>query len=144
MTESELEAAVDVAELNRVAGIIATNTTVSREGLRTPNDKVKSFGDGGLSGAPLRKRSDEMIARLYRLTNAKVPLIGVGGVFSAEDAWQKICAGASLVQLYTGFIYEGPGIARSINKGLQLIMKREGISSLDEAVGSSSRELISR
>ncbi len=144
MTEAELEAALDAAKRNRIAGIIATNTTLSREGLQTPKDEVRRFGDGGLSGAPLRKRSDDVIARLYQLTNGTIPLIGVGGIFSADDAWQKICAGASLVQLYTGFIYEGPGIAHAINQGLQLIIKREGLSSLDEAVGCRAKELTSR
>ncbi|HEY6228692.1 MAG TPA: dihydroorotate dehydrogenase (quinone), partial [Verrucomicrobiae bacterium] len=87
------------------------------------------------SGKPLRSRSTQMIAELYELTGGRIPLIGVGGIFTAEDAWEKICAGASLIQLYTGFIYEGPGVARRINEGLAAIMKREKCNSLDEAVG---------
>jgi dihydroorotate dehydrogenase len=76
-----------------------------------------------------------VIRTIYSLTSGSVPIIGVGGVFTAEDAWEKICAGASLIQLYTGFIYEGPGVARNINEGLRRILSKEGFVSLDEAVG---------
>jgi dihydroorotate dehydrogenase len=82
-----------------------------------------------------------MIAELYQLTAGTVPIIGVGGIFTAQDAWEKICAGASLVQLYTGFIYQGPGIVADINQGLKEIMDRKGISSLDEAVGTKAKEI---
>jgi dihydroorotate dehydrogenase len=82
-----------------------------------------------------------MIAQLYELTRGRIPLIGVGGIFTAEDAWEKICAGASLVQLYTGFIYNGPGIVRQINKGLVEILRREGFANIAEAVGSRAEEL---
>jgi dihydroorotate dehydrogenase len=93
-----------------------------------------------LSGAPLQQRSNEVIALIYRLTRGALPVIGVGGVFTAEDAWEKICAGASLIQLYTGFIYEGPSVARRINEGLPEILKREAFASLDEAVGCRVEE----
>jgi dihydroorotate dehydrogenase len=136
LDESDLELIVDVAKRCDVAGLIATNTTVSREGLSTPWSEVEACGSGGLSGAPLRKRSTEIIASLYRQSAGSLKIIGVGGVFSAEDAWEKICAGASLVQLYTGFIYEGPAVARNINVGLLKIMKREGVNSIAEVVGS--------
>jgi dihydroorotate dehydrogenase len=76
-----------------------------------------------------------VISLIYRLTKGELPIIGVGGVFTAADAWEKICAGASLIQLYTGFIYEGPGVARQINDGLAGILRREGFQTLDEAVG---------
>jgi dihydroorotate dehydrogenase len=135
LTEAEIESIVEVAINNTIAGIIATNTTVVRNGLRTPGPRVDACGEGGLSGAPLRLRSNEVIALISRLTRGKLPIIGVGGVFTAEDAWEKICAGASLIQLYTGFIYEGPFVARRINEGLAQILKREGFSSVDEAVG---------
>ena len=135
LTESEIESIVEVALSANVAGIIATNTTVSRDGLRTSRAEVEAFGDGGLSGAPLQNRSNKVISMIYRLTRGALPIIGVGGVFTAEDAWEKICAGASLIQLYTGFIYEGPGVARRINEGLAEILKREGFAALDEAVG---------
>ena len=82
-----------------------------------------------------------MIAQLYELTRGRSPLIGVGGIFTARDAWEKICAGASLVQLYTGFIYQGPNIANDINEGLVRILVREKFASLDAAVGSRAKEL---
>lgn len=135
LTEKQMEAIVGVGRENNVAGIIATNTTIERNGLRTSRAEMEACGAGGLSGVPLRKRSTTMIASLYRLTGGTLPLIGVGGIFTAEDAWEKICAGASLVQLYTGFIYQGPAIARDINDGLTEILKREDFRSLDEAIG---------
>lgn len=137
----DVESIVEVALRAELSGIIATNTTTSRSGLRTPAERVAAFGEGGLSGAPLRARSTGMIAALHRLTRGRLSIIGVGGIFNAADAWEKICAGASLVQLYTGFIYEGAGIVREINDGLEEIMKREGLGSLDEAVGCRAAEL---
>jgi dihydroorotate dehydrogenase len=136
LEQSDLELIIDVCKRCGVAGIIATNTTIQRDGLRTDAAKVSACGPGGLSGAPLRLRSTQVIANLYRLSTGSMSIIGVGGIFSAADAWEKICAGASLVQLYTGFIYQGPTIAREINDGLAEILKREGFASLDEAVGS--------
>ena len=136
----ELEEIVGVAQVSEISGIIATNTTTGRAGLRTPLREVELFGEGGLSGAPLRLRSNEVIAALYRITRGSIPIIGVGGIFTAADAWDKICAGASLVQLYTGFIYRGPGVAREINEGLAKILEREGFQSFDEAVGSRAEE----
>jgi dihydroorotate dehydrogenase len=138
LSESEIESIVEVATRLQIAGLIATNTTISRAGLQTPRAEVEAYGEGGLSGAPLCPRSNEVISLIYRLTRGELPIVGVGGVFTAEDAWEKICAGASLIQLYTGFIYEGPGVARRINEGLAEILKREGLSSLDEAVGCRS------
>jgi dihydroorotate dehydrogenase len=141
LNESELEAIVEVAERAALSGIIATNTTTGRAGLLTPARLVKNFGEGGLSGAPLRSRSTEIIAALYRLTRGRVPIIGVGGIFNAQDAWEKICAGASLVQLYTGFVYEGFDIVRDINDGLAEILTGQGFGSLDEAVGCRAQAL---
>lgn len=135
LAESEIEQIVEVALRANVAGIIATNTTIRRDGLQTPADELRACGDGGLSGAPLRARSNEIIAFIYRLTHGKLTIIGAGGVFNAQDAWDKICAGASLVQLYTGFIYQGPSVARKINEGLATQLELEGFRSLDEAVG---------
>jgi dihydroorotate dehydrogenase len=135
LEQSDLELIVDVAIRAQVRGIIATNTTIGREGLKTSAERVKACGQGGLSGAPLQTESTRMIANLYRLTRGSMALIGVGGIFTAADAWEKICAGASLVQLYTGFIYEGPAIARKINEGLAEILEREKVGSLDDAVG---------
>ena len=137
----DLEMIVDVIERLHIDGIIATNTTTSRAGLRTDEKQVAACGEGGLSGKPLAHRSTRMIADLYELTGGRIPLIGVGGIFNAEDAWEKIAAGASLVQLYTGFIYQGPNIATEINEGLATILAREGFANLDDAVGCRAREL---
>ena len=139
LKQAELESIIDVALNKGIVGIIATNTTISRDGLQTPPEKIDSCGEGGLSGAPLRDRSNEIIALIYRLTRGLLPIVGVGGVFTAEDAWEKIGAGASLIQLYTGFIYEGPSVARRINEGLAAILKRNDFSSLDEAIGCRVR-----
>ena len=132
----ELEAIVEVIERLEIDGIIATNTTVSRDNLRTAAGRIMACGEGGLSGKPLKDRSTRMIAELYELTGGRIPLIGVGGIFTAEDAWEKIAAGASLVQLYTGFIYQGPRIAQQVSEDLLKILAREGFSNLDAAVGS--------
>ena len=137
----DLEMIVDVVTRLQIDGIIATNTTISRADLRTDAQRVAAYGEGGLSGKPLAHRSTRMIADLYELTGGRIPLIGVGGIFNAEDAWQKIAAGASLVQLYTGFIYQGPNIAHQINEGLANILAREGFTNLDAAVGCRAREL---
>jgi dihydroorotate dehydrogenase len=139
LSVGELESIIEVATRLEVAGIIATNTTLSREGLQTSANRVAAFGEGGLSGAPLQNRSNEVISFIHKATRGSLPIIGVGGVFNAEDAWKKISAGASLIQLYTGFIYEGPGVARRINEGLGHILQREGYSSFDEAVGCAVR-----
>jgi len=135
LSERDLESIVEIALRANLAGIIATNTTTDRMGLQTSLDKVEACGAGGLSGAPLRSRSTEVIASLYRLTRGRMTIIGVGGVFTARDAWEKITAGASLVQLYTGFIYQGVGIARDINDELAEILRSEGFRTLDEAIG---------
>jgi dihydroorotate dehydrogenase len=140
LSREQLELSVDVLLRLQVDGIIATNTTISRDGLNTDRAQVAAMGEGGLSGAPLRAKSTRMIKDLYSQTKGQVPIVGVGGIFTAADAWEKIAAGASLVQLYTGFIYRGPGIAREINEGLDQILKREGFSNLDAAVGCRANE----
>jgi dihydroorotate dehydrogenase len=136
LEREELERIVEVVGRTNIAGLIATNTTIERNGLRSSRQVVEGAGAGGLSGAPLRHRSTEMIATLYRLTGGALPLIGVGGIFTAADAWEKICAGASLIQLYTGFIYQGPTVAREINEGLEETLRREGFAHFDDAIGS--------
>jgi dihydroorotate dehydrogenase len=135
----DLEMIVHVIEGLKIDGIIATNTTISRDNLQTDKRHVEACGAGGLSGKPLTNRATQMIAELYQLTGGRIPLIGVGGIFTAEDAWEKICAGASLVQLYTGFIYKGPRIVHEINQGLVEILRREGFAKIDEAVGSRAK-----
>ena len=109
----------DIASIVRTApvnGIIATNTTVSRSDLKTNESKIESIGAGGLSGKPLTEASRKVVSLLYTETEGKVPIIGVGGIFDGRDAWQMIRAGASLVQIYTGFIYGGPFNIRNINR----------------------------
>lgn len=135
----DLEMIVDVITRLKIDGIIATNTTISRDNLRTDRKRVDACGAGGLSGKPLTDRATQMIAELYELTHGRIPLIGVGGIFTAEDAWDKICAGASLVQLYTGFIYQGPRIVRQINEELVKILEREGFATIEEAIGCKTK-----
>jgi dihydroorotate dehydrogenase len=111
----------DIAALTKevpVAGLIATNTTTAREGLQTAPGIVERIGAGGLSGAPLTVRSRQMVAQLYRLTAGRIPIIGAGGIMTGEDAWQMIQAGASLVQVYTGFVYGGPCFVRDLHRHL--------------------------
>lgn len=112
LTDGQLLDIVDIVKETKIAGVIATNTTISREGLQSEN-KIEM---GGLSGKPLAKRSTEVIRFLAEKSNKAFPIIGVGGIHSAEDAIEKLDAGASLVQLYTGFIYEGPALVKTINK----------------------------
>jgi dihydroorotate dehydrogenase len=99
-----------------IAGIIATNTTISREGLKAGKDTVEKIGAGGLSGKPLKHRSTEIIKYINEKSGGKFDIIGVGGIFSPEDALEKINAGAKLVQVFTSFIYEGPSLITKINK----------------------------
>lgn len=122
----------------QIAGIIATNTTITRPETRYPKSQRVYGETGGLSGRPLRQRSTEVIRHLYRQTSGKLPLMGVGGIFDAADAWEKIAAGASLLQVYTGLVYEGPGIAQSIVKGLRRRLERQGMRELRQAVGSEN------
>jgi dihydroorotate dehydrogenase len=141
LSDEELQQIVGVTQDNEVAGLVATNTTTKRTGLKTDPARIKAFGEGGLSGAPLKRRSRNVVAKLHGLTGGAMPIIGVGGIFTAEDAWAMISAGASLIQIYTGFIYEGPSVVREINEGLRRIVSREGFVSLDEAVGCRAKEL---
>lgn len=122
-----------VALETEIDGIIATNTTLSRTGLRSAHREQS----GGLSGAPLFERSTEVLHRLYQETGGKMTLIGVGGVGSAADAYAKICAGASAVQLYTALVYEGMGLVERILRDLDVMLRVEGFASVEEAVGSA-------
>lgn len=118
LTNAQLDDIIELVEETGIAGIIATNTTISREGLRTSRDAVAQIGAGGLSGRVLRDRSTEVIRYLHTQSGGSFPIIGVGGIHSAEAALEKLDAGASLIQLYTGFIYEGPALISNINKAL--------------------------
>ncbi|MDO8999108.1 MAG: quinone-dependent dihydroorotate dehydrogenase [Bacteroidota bacterium] len=118
LTNTQLDDIIDIIKDTNIAGVIATNTTISREGLDYDASQIEKFGAGGLSGLPLTKRSTEVIRYLKQKSNNAFPIIGVGGIHSAEDALEKIKAGADLIQLYTGFIYHGPKLISDINKKL--------------------------
>ncbi|MGN6569307.1 MAG: quinone-dependent dihydroorotate dehydrogenase [Flavipsychrobacter sp.] len=118
LTNEQLDDIIDIVNSTGIQGIVATNTTIDRSGLQTPKDEVEKLGAGGLSGKPVKKRATEVISYIHKHSNGKIPIIAVGGIFTAADAREKLDAGASLVQVYTGFIYEGPAIAANICKGL--------------------------
>lgn len=134
LSDQEIEAIVDIALKLNLAGIIATNTTISRDGLKT-----KIVENGGLSGQLLRSKSNAVVAKIYRYSKGKLPIIGVGGIFTAHEAFEKIAAGASLIQSYTGFVYQGISFARDINCGLQKILKEKGFGDFEEVVGSNNK-----
>ncbi len=135
VSDAELEYMVETIRQSGAAGIIATNTTLSRDGL-THNHAGET---GGLSGRPLTERSTEIISRVYRQTEGKLPIIGCGGIFSSQDAYDKIKAGSSLVEIYTSFIYEGPQITRRLHNGIRELMQRDGFAHISEAVGTAHR-----
>nr|WP_293838170.1 quinone-dependent dihydroorotate dehydrogenase [uncultured Arsenicibacter sp.] len=118
LTDSQLDDIIAIVGDTQIAGVIATNTTISRDNLRTDAEQVAAIGAGGVSGAPVRSRSTEVIRYLHTHSQGAFPIIGVGGIFTAADAREKLDAGAALVQVYTGFIYEGPGLVKNICKGL--------------------------
>ena len=122
----QIDDVVALAQKHGLSGIVATNTTVEHP---TPPE-------GGLSGAPLRARATECIRHIHRQTRGRMPIIGVGGVFTAGDAYEKIRAGASLVEIWTGMVYEGPAIVRNINRGLLRLLERDGFDNIGEAVGT--------
>lgn len=135
MEFSQVDEIIEVAESQKVAGIIATNATAFlRETLRNRVDEP-----GGLSGKPLRARASAFIRHIYQTTRGRLPVIGSGGIFTAEDAYEKIKAGAKAVQVYTGFVYEGPAMIKRINRGLLKLMDRDGFKSISEAVGQGSK-----
>lgn len=114
----QLDDIVTIVRETGIDGVIATNTTIAREGLLTPTEKIKKIGDGGLSGQPLKEKATEVIRYLHNASEGRIPIIGVGGIMSPEDALEKLEAGASLVQLFTGFVYEGPKLIYRIKKQL--------------------------
>ena len=115
---NQVDDVLQVVSDSGIDGIVATNTSVSREGLITDVNKIQSIGNGGLSGLPLKQRSTEIIRHIAKQTEGKLPIIGVGGIMNPVDAIEKLEAGASLIQVYTGFIYEGPNLVRNINKAI--------------------------
>ncbi|OBH17318.1 quinone-dependent dihydroorotate dehydrogenase [Mycolicibacter terrae] len=137
LADDDLDAVADLCVELGLAGIVATNTTVSRGGLATPG--VAELGPGGISGPPVARRSVEVLRRLYARVGDRLVLISVGGIETADDAWERITAGASLLQGYTGFIYGGGLWARDIHDGLARRLHEGGFASLSEAVGSAAR-----
>ena len=121
LTNDQLDDIIDIVADTKIDGVIATNTTIERSGLKTAKNKVETIGNGGLSGKPVGLRSTQVIKYLAEKSNKAFPIIGVGGIHSAEEALEKLDAGATLLQIYTGFIYEGPSLVKRINK---LILKR--------------------
>ncbi|AWN24536.1 dihydroorotate dehydrogenase (quinone) [Deinococcus irradiatisoli] len=134
LSDPDFEASVDAALQAGVSGLILTNTTLGRAGLRHPHREEA----GGLSGRPLAQRSTELVRRAYRQTSGRLPIVGVGGIFSAQDAYDKIRAGASLVEVYTALIYQGPGLAQRVNAGLLALLARDGLNHISEAVGADA------
>jgi dihydroorotate dehydrogenase len=143
LESEDLASILDLAKTYQLAGIIATNTTIRRDGLKTQilpeTGKPIAEEAGGISGLPVRERSTEVIRFIRQYTKGELPIIGVGGIFTAEDAWEKIAAGASLIQVYTGWVYEGPWMVRRILQGLLQKLEEHGFSSISEAVGSDNQ-----
>lgn len=136
LDDDALRAIVGVAAGTGVAGLIATNTTTDRSAL--PRGHPLAGEAGGLSGAPLGARATAVVRRLYQLGGGRLPIIGAGGIFTAEDAYAKIRAGASLVQVYTGFVYEGPGLPRRLCRDLRTLLARDGFDTVAAAVGADA------
>ena len=141
LSDADVDAIADLAVDSGLAGIVATNTTISRAGLRTPG--VDELGPGGMSGPPVAQRSLEVLRRLYARVGDRLVLISVGGIETADDAWERITAGASLLQGYTGFIYGGGLWAKKIHDGIAARLHAGGFASLADAVGSAAALLVS-
>jgi dihydroorotate dehydrogenase len=139
----DIKTILELAITYQLAGIVATNTTIARSGLKTQilPETGQPITDeaGGISGQPIRERSTEIIRFIYRETGGKLPIIGIGGIFSLEDAWEKIIAGASLLQVYTGWLYQGPWMVPMILRGLAEKLEEKGWQTISEAVGSAHR-----
>ena len=134
MEFSQVDEIIDVVEDVKLTGIVATNATAfMREGHKSPNGAEP----GGLSGRPITAMVTKFIAHIYQVTRGRLPIIGVGGIFNAQDAYEKIKAGANAVQIYTGWIFEGPGAVKRINQGLLRLLERDGLKHISEAVGRS-------
>jgi dihydroorotate dehydrogenase len=129
LVDTQLDDIIDILKETKLDGIIATNTTISRSGLKTPREEIQAIGAGGLSGKPLTERSTNVIRYLRSKLGPDFPIIGVGGIMSPEDALEKLKSGADLIQIYTGFIYEGPGFVKRINKKIVKTMIEEDSAS---------------
>ena len=135
LEDAALDDLADLAVDLGVAGLVATNSTVDRGRLRSEAARSGALGEGGLSGRPLAPRAEAVLRRLYRRVGDRLPLVGVGGIFDAEDAWRRLRAGASLLELYTALVYRGPGVVGAILRGLQRRLDRSGAPSLAAVVG---------
>ncbi|GAA1463845.1 quinone-dependent dihydroorotate dehydrogenase [Williamsia maris] len=138
LSDTDIDDIADLAVELGLAGIVCTNTTIGRDGLRTEEATIRDIGAGGLSGAPLAERSLEVLRRLYRRVGDRLELISVGGIETPDQAWERICAGASLIQGYTGFIYGGPMWIKDIHDGIAARLRAGGFESLSAAVGSEN------
>jgi dihydroorotate dehydrogenase len=134
LADEDIVGIADLALELGLAGIVATNTSISRAGLQTPADHVQALGAGGVSGAPLRRRALEVLRLLHGRTGSRLTLVAAGGIESAEDAWERLRAGASLVQIYTAFVYEGPSLPRRIARGLSERARAAGFDGLQSAL----------
>lgn len=141
LADADVDEVADLALALGLDGIIATNTTIGRDGLRTPRAEVEAIGAGGLSGPILAARSREVLKRLRARVGTRLTLISVGGIDSADEAWARIRAGASLVQIYTGYIYGGPSLPSTIARGLAALLARDGFTRLEDAVGVDAEPL---
>jgi dihydroorotate dehydrogenase len=141
LADEDVDAVADFAVNHGLDGLVATNTTIAREGLGLVSDaaQVAAIGAGGLSGPPVRARSLSVLKRLRARVGDKLVLIAVGGIENADQAWESVRAGASLVQVYTAFVYKGPGLARELTRGLRERMARDGFDSWERAVGADAR-----
>lgn len=140
LADEDVDAVADLALSEDLAGVIATNTTISRQGLATDPDSVAELGAGGISGAPLRERSLEVLRRLRERTGDRLTLVAVGGIETADDAWVRIRAGATLVQGFTGLVYGGPLWPRRLHRGLARLVRSAGYRSVADAVGADVDE----
>ena len=138
LSDDDVDAVADLAVELGLAGIVATNTTIGRSGLATPTSDVDTIGAGGLSGPPVADRSLEVLRRLYGRVGGRVSLISVGGIETVDQAWERITAGADLLQAYTGFIYGGPVWLKELNDGIAARLRAGGFATLSDAVGSRS------
>lgn len=136
LSNEDIDAVADLAVELGLAGIVATNTTISRDGLHSDDQFVRDLGAGGISGAPVAERSLEVLKRLYSRVGSDLVIISVGGISTPQQAWERIVNGASLLQGYTGLIYGGPDWIRDIHKGIAAQIRAHGLSDISEAVGS--------
>ncbi|NKB18375.1 MAG: quinone-dependent dihydroorotate dehydrogenase, partial [Pseudanabaena sp. CRU_2_10] len=146
LADDDIREVVILCQSHQVSGMIATNTSIDRRNLKTTilptTGKSLTEEAGGISGQPLKQRSTEVIRLIYQASNGMLPIIGVGGIFNADDAWEKITAGASLIQIYTGLIYEGPFVVRPILEGLVQKLDEVGLDNISQAVGIANRSSI--